>query len=80
MSEFMVHHTHGAEECERMFNELKSVDQSLKGGSFFCTCPSGDHGGYFRVEAATSDAALNLFPAAMRHQMSIYPGEGMDIP
>ena len=80
MSEFMVHHTHGAEECERIFNELNNVDQSIKGKSFFCTCPSGDHGGFFQVEAATSDAALNLFPAAMRDKMSIYAGEVMDIP
>ena len=29
MSEFMVHHTHGAEECERIFSEFKNVDQSL---------------------------------------------------
>ncbi len=80
MSEFMVHHTHGAEECERIFSELKNVDQSLKGKSFFCTCPSGDHGGFFRVEAASSHAASNLFPAVMRDKMSVYAGEAMDIP
>ena len=80
MSEFMVHHTHSAEECERIFNELNNVGQSLKGESFFCTCPSGDHGGFFRVGAANSDAALDLFPAPMWNNMSVYAGEVMDIP
>ncbi len=45
MAEFMLHHTHPAEECENIFPQLQNVAQSLKGKNFFCTCPSGDHGG-----------------------------------
>ncbi len=36
MAEFMLHHTHPAEECENIFPQLQNVAQSLKGKNFFC--------------------------------------------
>ena len=80
MAEFMVHHTHQAGDCERIFGELQSVDQSLKGKNFFCTCPTGAHGGFFEVRAADRDEALNLFPPAIRASAQIYAGETMKTP
>ncbi len=77
---FMVHHTHKAEECESMFSELQNAGESLKGGTFFCTCTSGDHGGFFQVEATRQDEALSLFPPAMRSTAKVFPGETMQIP
>ncbi len=55
MAEFMLHHTHPAEDCGEIFPELQNVAQSLKGKNFFCTCPSGDHGGFFQVEAGSPE-------------------------
>ena len=53
MAEFMLCHTHDAEECQRVFPQLQNAAASLKGKTFFCTCPSGDHGGFFQVEGST---------------------------
>ena len=80
MAEFMLHHTHGANDCQRMFQEVQNAAHSLKGMTFFCTCPSGDHGGFFQVEAASPEEVLSLLPAAMRATTHVYPGESMTVP
>ena len=80
MPEFMVHHTHKAVECDSMFSELQNVGESLKRGTFFCTCPSGDHGGFFQVGATRPDDALSLLPPAMRSTAQVFVGETMSIP
>ncbi len=80
MAEFMLHHTHPAEDCGEIFPELQNVAQSLKGKNFFCTCPSGDHGGFFQVEAGSPEDAVGLLPEIMRASTQVFPGETMAIP
>ena len=80
MAEFMLHHTHPAEDCEEIFPQLQNVAQSLKGKNFFCTCPSGDHGGFFQVEAGSPEDAVGLLPEIMRASTQLFPGETMAIP
>ena len=80
MAEFMLHHTHRAEDCESMFQEAQKVDQSIKGRTFFCTCTSGDHGMFFQVEANSLDEALNLFPEAVRATTTVFPGKTETLP
>jgi|AP45_3_1055517.scaffolds.fasta_scaffold705198_1 hypothetical protein len=80
MPEFMLHHTHDAEPCDEIFPQLEAVGQALNGQSFFCTCPSGEHGGFFRVEAAGADEALGMLPADMRTATTVFAGEQMTIP
>ncbi len=80
MAEFMLHHTHRAEDCDDMSAQLQNVAQSLKGKAFFCSCPSGDHGGFFRVEATSPAGALDALPPVMRATSTVYAGEDMDIP
>ncbi len=80
MAEFMLHHTHPAEDCEEIFPQLQNVAQSLKGKNFFCTCPSGDHGGFFQVEAGSPEDAVRLLPKIMRASTQVFPGETMAIP
>lgn len=79
MAEFLLHHTHRAEDCEHLFPSSQSYDPSLKGETFFCTCPSGDHGGFYQMEAVSAEAALALLPEAMRSTTSVFPGEVMTI-
>jgi hypothetical protein len=57
MAEYMVHHTHEAEDCPRLFEAWEAYDSPLKGkgDTFFCSCPSGEHGGFFHVEAANEE-------------------------
>ena len=80
MAEFMLHHTHPAEDCENIFPQLQNVAQSLKGKNFFCTCPSGDHGGFFQVESGSPEDAVRLLPEIMRASTQVFPGETMAIP
>ena len=80
MAEFMLHHTHPAEDCENIFPQLQNVAQSLKGKNFFCTCPSGGHGGFFQVEAGNPEDAVRLLPEIMRASTQVFPGETMAIP
>ncbi len=80
MAEFMLHHTHRAEDCGSMFQEAQKVDQSLKGRTFFCTCQSGDHGMFFQVEANSGEEALNLFPEAVRATITVFPGKTETLP
>ncbi len=79
MARFMLHHTHRAEDCSHIFPSLQSYDTPLKGESFFCTCPSGDHGGFFQVEAASAGEALAQLPETMRSTTTVFPGEEMKI-
>ncbi len=80
MAEFMLHHTHPAEDCGEIFPELQNVDQSLKVKNFFCTCPGGGHGGFFQVEAGSPEDAVGLLPEIMRASTQVFPGETMAIP
>ncbi len=80
MAEFMLHHTHPAEDCGEIFPQLQNVAQSLKGKNFFCTCPSGDHRGFFQVEAGSPEDAARLLPEIMRASTQVFPGETMAIP
>ncbi len=80
MAEFMLHHTHPAEDCEDIFPQLQNVGQSLKGKNFFCTCPSGDDGGFFQVEAGSPEDAVGLLPEIMRASTQVFPGETMAAP
>ncbi len=80
MAEFMLHHTHRAEDCHSMMQEAPKIDQSIKGMTFFCTCSSGDHGMFFQVEANSADEALNLFPEAVRATTTVFPGKTETLP
>ena len=80
MAEFMLHHTHRAEDCESIAQVAHKVDQSIKGRTFFCTCTSGDHGMFFQVEANSGDEALNLFPEAVRATITVFPGKTETLP
>ena len=80
MAEFMLHHTHSAEDCENIFPQLQNVAQLLKGKNFFCTCPSGDHGGGLQEDAGSPEDAVRLLPEIMRASTRVFPGETMAIP
>ncbi len=80
MAEFMLHHTHRPEDCGSIFPALQNVDSSLKGKSFFCTCPSGEHGGIFQVVADSAEEARNLLPVEMRATTIVLSGAHMPIP
>lgn len=81
MPEFMLHHTHEPDECSTLFEEWKRYDSPLKGNGlpFFCSCPSGEHGGFIRVDAGDADEALALMPELHRRTTHVYGGETLPL-
>lgn len=68
MATIILQNTHRPEECEGLNEETLSTPWPVawKGSVFFCTCPGGQHGGVFAVEADTVDEALALLPPKFR--------------
>ncbi len=81
MAEFLLHHTHKPDDCPKLYEEWRAYDTPLKGKglTFFCTCPSGEHGGFTRVDADSDKAALALMPELHRQTTTVYRGETMPL-
>jgi hypothetical protein len=81
MPEYLLHHTHEADDCPKLYEEWVKYDTPLKGKglSFFCTCPSGEHGGFTRVDANNEREALALMPELHRRTTRVYSGETMPL-
>ncbi len=75
----MLHHTHKREDCGLAFHDVETESRLPEGMTFFCTCGGEDHGGYFQVEAASADEALQLLPESMRPATKVIPGETLVI-
>jgi hypothetical protein len=77
MPEFMAHHTHRPEQCQEMYDAWNESDapQQIRGKPIFCTCPTGEHGSFSQVEAASPDEVLSLLPAKLRPTTRVYGGE-----
>ena len=67
MPQFVLINQHTAEEHSAMMEEyMQNKDRTppgLKGQVEYCTCPGGEHGGYWMVEADSADQALALLDA-----------------
>jgi hypothetical protein len=62
MPDFLLHHRHSSDECEASFAAWKGFSSPLRGRGALCTCLSGPHGVWWRVEAEDRDQALALLP------------------
>jgi hypothetical protein len=64
MAEFVLINQHGPDEHAELMQEYTANKDALgpqvKGQVQYCTCPGGEHGGYFMVEADSAEAALAL--------------------
>ena len=60
MAVYMVRNVHTPEECDRLEREWENkAPAELKGSlRLFCTCPSGEHGAFFELEADSPERAL----------------------
>jgi hypothetical protein len=79
MAMFMVRNVHTAEECDLLDQEWNEVGPSELRGSLrmFCTCPTGDHGAFFELEADSPERALATLPPRFRSGSRIYAGEAV---
>ena len=71
MPSYVVVHKHQAAECQGVFDDLKNAGPLLREVPIYCTCPSGDHGGYFVVEAASAEAVQEALPEKMQSGTSV---------
>jgi hypothetical protein len=81
MALFMVRNVHTAEECDLLEREWEEEAPSeLKGAlRLFCTCPTGDHGAFFELEATNAERALATLPPRFRAGSRIHAGEALTI-
>ena len=67
MPEFVLINEHAPDEHAELMEEYgankDSLPSEVKGQVQYCTCPGGEHGGYFMVEAESPEAALALLEA-----------------
>ncbi len=77
MPQYVAVHNHQAEECQGVFDDLKNAGPLLREVSIYCTCPSGDHGGYFVVEAESTEVVLEALPEKMRSGTRVTAAEAI---
>ena len=77
MPQYVAVHNHQAEECQGVFDDLKNAGPLLREVSIYCTCPSGDHGGYFTVDAASPEAVQEALPQKMRSGTTVTAAEAI---
>jgi hypothetical protein len=78
---FMVRNVHEPEECEALEREwLLQAPPRLKGSlRLFCTCPTGEHGAFFELEAETAERALAALPPRFRAGSRVHAGQALTI-
>lgn len=81
MAQVMLHNTHQPEECEELNEEWQAhgTPPTFQGQTFFCTCPSGEHGAFVQVEADSPETALASLPSKFRSGTRAYTGETMTL-
>jgi hypothetical protein len=62
MALYVLQHRHELSECAATFAAWNGFDSPLRGGSAWCSCPTGGHHLWFVVEAADGDTALGQIP------------------
>lgn len=77
MPRYVAIHKHQAEECQAVFDDLKNAGALLREVSSYCTCPSGDHGGYFVVDATSPEAVEEALPEKMRSGTKVTAAEAI---
>jgi hypothetical protein len=63
MPHFLLHHRHGPSECAAAFAAWKGFESTLRREPVLSTCLAGGHELWWRVDAATPEAALAELPA-----------------
>lgn len=59
---YLVSHRHSHQECRAVFASWHGFDSPLRGEVTMSSCLQGDHGLWWKVEAASAEEALALLP------------------
>jgi hypothetical protein len=81
MPEFVLINQHAAEEHGALMDEYMQnsdkIPAAVKGQVEYCTCPGGEHGGYWMVEAESEDEALALLDSLPKLKAGTRAVQGM---
>jgi hypothetical protein len=68
MPTYVVHNTHGPDECQALMEEIyKSPwSKTITGTEFYCGCPHGTHESVVAVDAKDPEEALGFFDKKFR--------------
>jgi hypothetical protein len=84
VAQFVLINQHTADEHAALMDDYQqnkhSMPAGLKGQVQYCTCPSGEHGGYFMVEADSPDEALALLDVFPKTKATTRAVPGMAFP
>ena len=77
---FLLHHQHGALECDAAFAAWQGFVSPLRRQPAASTCLAGGHAVWWRVEALDRRAALALLPPYVAHRTDVIPVRDVEIP
>jgi hypothetical protein len=80
MAFFLLHHEHTAAECDAAFAAWTGFDSPLRHRPAASTCLSGGHAVWWRVEARSVSAALDLLPRYVRARTNVTNVRDVEIP
>ncbi len=80
MPQFLLHHTHQANECDAAFAAWQGFRSPLRHSHVASSCLAGDHGVWWRVEAPHSHAALALLPRFVAERTNPIQVREVEIP
>jgi hypothetical protein len=77
---FLLHHEHAPAECAAAFAAWTGFDSPLRHRPAASTCLAGGHALWWRVEAASAAAALELLPRYLRTRTNVTSVRDVEIP
>ena len=81
MAEFVLINEHSADEHDELMEEYMAnkdaIPTNVKGQVQYCTCPGGEHGGYFMVEADSAEDAMTLLDSMPKFKAGTRAVQGM---
>jgi hypothetical protein len=80
MPYFLLHHEHAAAECDAAFAAWTGFDSPLRHRPAASTCLAGGHAVWWRVEATSAAAALDLLPRFLRTRTDVTRVRDVEIP
>ena len=77
---FLLHHHHDSRQCAVAFAAWRGVDSPLRHRDVLCSCPSGGHDLWWRVEALDAAAALSHLPEWIRARATANEVQEVPVP
>jgi hypothetical protein len=81
MAQFVLINQHSAEEHSDLMEEFSQnrdkLPAAFQGEVQYCTCPGGEHGGYWMVEADSPEAAMSMLDSFPKLKAGSRAIEGM---